>query len=170
MESGPVGSGPVAHRESAQSDSGGIVVTTSSAEETEAVAGRLATRLRSGDVVTVSGELGTGKTTFVRGACRALGITVPVTSPTFTIGHRYDGSPDVSHLDLFRFAGLSPAEWGDLEPYFDDAVVFVEWPEAGVDALPLARVAVRMAHGGGDRRRISLVAADGALLEGIGEC
>lgn len=171
MEAGPVGSDPIANRAVGGPDPGGpVAVTTSSAEETEAVAGRLATRLRSGDVVTVSGELGTGKTTFVRGACRALGITAPVTSPTFTIGHRYGGSPDVSHLDLFRFDGVSPAEWGDLEPYFDDAVVFVEWPEAGLDALPPARVVVRMGHGGGDRRRISLAATDGALLEGIGEC
>ena len=89
-----------------------------------------------GDVVLVSGELGAGKTTFVRGACRALGVTSRVTSPTFTIGHRYAGRVDVSHLDLYRFRGLSAAEWGDLEPYFDDAVVFVEWPEAGRRRAP----------------------------------
>ena len=103
---------------------------SSSPGETEEIAGRLAAGLVPGDVVTVSGELGTGKTTFVRGACRALGVTAPVTSPTYTIGHRYEGDPDVSHLDLYRFAGVSAAEWADLEPYFDDAVVFVEWPEA----------------------------------------
>ena len=110
---------------------------SSSPEETEAIAADLARRLRPGDVVTVSGELGTGKTTFVRGACRALGVEGHVTSPTYTIGHRYEGRDgDVSHLDLYRFRGLSAAEWGDLEPYFEDAIVFVEWPEAGVDALP----------------------------------
>ena len=79
--------------------------TTATACETEALGARLARRLSAGDVVTVSGELGSGKTTFVRGACRALGIEVPVTSPTFTIGHRYPGRPDVSHLDLYRFQG-----------------------------------------------------------------
>jgi tRNA threonylcarbamoyladenosine biosynthesis protein TsaE len=141
-------------------------VLTQSANETEEVAARLAARLRPGDVVTVSGELGSGKTTFVRGACRALGVESPVTSPTFTIGHRYDGRVDVSHLDLFRFSGLSNAEWGDLEPYFDDAVVFVEWPEAGAGALPEARVTVRLDHAGGDRRAVQLTAAEGALLEG----
>src|SRR5262249_61248702 len=99
-----------------------------------------------GDVVTVSGELGTGKTTFVRGAARALGIEVPVTSPTFTVGHRYPGNPDVSHLDLFRFHGVSPAEWGDLEPYFVDAICFVECPKAAADALPPVRVALRLSH------------------------
>jgi tRNA threonylcarbamoyladenosine biosynthesis protein TsaE len=143
------------------------VVATSSAAETEAVGARLAGRLTPGDVVTVSGELGTGKTTLVRGACRALGVTVPVTSPTFTIGHRYHGQVQVSHLDLFRFAGLAVAEWGDLEPYFDDAIVFVEWPEAGLGVLPAARVSVRLEHGGGDRRRIELAAEETALLEGI---
>ena len=75
---------------------GAITVETASADETEALAARLARRLEQGDVVTVSGELGAGKTTFVRGACRALGVTGRVTSPTFTVGHRYRGSVDVS--------------------------------------------------------------------------
>ena len=144
-----------------------LEVVTASAEETEAVGARLAGRLEPGDVVTVSGELGSGKTTFVRGACRGLGVTAPVTSPTFTIGHRYRGRLDVSHLDLYRFSGLSPAEWGDLEPYFEDAIVFVEWPEAGLDALPSARVTVRLEHVSVERRRIHLAAAESALLEGL---
>ena len=131
-------------------------VTTSSPEDTEQVAARVADTLVAGDVVTVSGELGSGKTTFIRGACRALGVEAPVTSPTFTVGHRYAGSPDVSHLDLFRFAGVSAAEWGDLEPYFEDAVCFVEWPEAAGDALPPVRVAVTLRHAGGDRRMITV--------------
>lgn len=145
-----------------------IRAATASAEETEAVAARLAERLDVGDIVTLSGELGSGKTTFVRGACRALGVDAPVTSPTFTIGHRYRGrSVDVSHLDLFRFDGLSPAEWGDLEPYFENAVVFVEWPEAGLEALPPARIAVRIEHAGGDRRQLEIATAETALLEGF---
>jgi tRNA threonylcarbamoyladenosine biosynthesis protein TsaE len=147
-----------------------LTVATASAEETEAVAARLEPQLRPGDVVTISGELGSGKTTFVRGACRAFGVGMPVTSPTFTIGHRYRGRVDVSHLDLFRFTGLSPAEWGDLEPYFEDAVVFVEWPEAGLDALPPARIAVRLEHAGGDHRTIALAARESALLEAIRLC
>src|SRR5919206_650419 len=121
-------------------------VQTASPEETEALAAELAARLQVGDVVTVSGELGTGKTTFVRGACAALGVREHVTSPTYTIGHRYHGREvEVSHLDLYRFEGVSPAEWGDLEPYFEGAVVFVEWPEAGAGGLPPVRVAVRIA-------------------------
>jgi tRNA threonylcarbamoyladenosine biosynthesis protein TsaE len=147
-----------------------VTLTSGSAEATEAVAGELASRLVVGDIVTVSGELGSGKTTFVRGACRALGVASPVTSPTFPIGHRYPGSVDVSHLDLYRFSGVSLAEWGDLEPYFEDAIVFVEWPEAGAGVLPAARVAVRLLHAGGDRRGLVLAAEDGALLEGLVSC
>jgi tRNA threonylcarbamoyladenosine biosynthesis protein TsaE len=145
-------------------------LASASVGETERIAAALATRLASGDVVTVSGELGSGKTTFVRGACRELGVTAPVTSPTFTIGHRYAAAVDVTHLDLYRFTDVSAAEWGDLEPYFDDAIAFVEWPEAGVAALPSARVAVTLEHAGGDRRRIVLAAAEAALLEGITSC
>jgi tRNA threonylcarbamoyladenosine biosynthesis protein TsaE len=130
---------------------------TSSPEETEALAAALATRLALGDVVTVAGELGTGKTTFVRGACSALGVREHVTSPTYTIGHRYHGAAgEVSHLDLYRFAGVSSAEWGDLEPYFDDAIAFVEWPEAGEGVLPPPRYRVQLRHAGDARRVVTI--------------
>ncbi len=144
-----------------------VQLESASPEETEQVAAQLARELRSGDVVTVAGELGTGKTTFVRGACRALGVTDRVTSPTFTVGHRYRGRVDVSHLDLYRFEGVSPAEWGDLEPYFEGAVAFVEWPEAGQDALPPARVAVRLEHVVGDHRLITLESREKFPLEAL---
>jgi tRNA threonylcarbamoyladenosine biosynthesis protein TsaE len=133
---------------------------SASPEETEAVAAQLAADLRPGDVVTVSGELGAGKTTFVRGACRALGVTQKVTSPTFTIGHRYEGRVPVSHLDLYRFTNVSHAEWGDLEPYFDDAVAFVEWPEAGAGVLPAPRARVVLRHSAPERRSITIEHAD----------
>ncbi len=121
-------------------------VVTASPDETEALAARLAERLSPGDVVTISGELGAGKTTFVRGAARALGVTGPVSSPTFTIGHRYEAPTPVAHLDLYRIVGLDPEEWGDLEPYFDGTVAFVEWPEHGGDWLPEARAVVTLEH------------------------
>ena len=128
------------------------------------MAAKLAGGLTLGDVVTVSGDLGSGKTTFVRGACRALGVTAAVTSPTFTIGHRYPGDPDVSHLDLFRFQGLSAAEWGDLEPYFEDAICFVEWPEAAAGALPPVRAEVRLSHVDPTHRLITLDSTEESLL------
>ena len=142
---------------------------TSTPEETQALAARLAAALVPGDVVTVSGELGAGKTTFVRGAAQALGVTDRVTSPTFTVGHRYDGRIRVAHLDLYRFAGVSAAEWGDLEPYFDDALVFVEWPEAAGDELPAPRARVRMRHDGEGRRVIEIEAERAVLEEAYGE-
>ena len=117
---------------------------TSSPEQTEAVAAELAARLVAGDVVAVSGELGAGKTTFVRGACTALGVRERVTSPTYTIGHRYHGARAGSRTSTSTASqGVSAAEWGDLEPYFDDAIAFVEWPEAGAGVLPPPRFAVR---------------------------
>lgn len=143
---------------------------SASPEETERLGARLALALGPGDVVTLAGELGTGKTTLVRGACRALGIEGPITSPTFTIGHRYRGTVDVSHLDLYRFAGVSAAEWGDLEPYFDGAIVFVEWPDAAGAALPPARVRVGLRHAGADRRLITLAGPEKPLLDCISRC
>jgi tRNA threonylcarbamoyladenosine biosynthesis protein TsaE len=143
-----------------------VRLETGSAEETERVGAALACGLRAGDVVTVSGELGTGKTTFVRGACRGLGVEGPVTSPTYTIGHRYEGRVAVSHLDLFRFESVSSPEWGDLEPYFDGAVVFVEWPEAAGDDLPPVRVRARLAYTE-PGRVIDLEAAEKSLLERV---
>jgi tRNA threonylcarbamoyladenosine biosynthesis protein TsaE len=130
---------------------------TSSPAQTEALAARLAQRLEPGDVVLVSGDLGAGKTTFVRGAARALGVEVPVTSPTFTIAHRYDGRVPVSHLDLFRLEGLDAEEpellADELAP---DRIAFLEWPEHGGPDLGGARVAarVRLEHLGADRRRV----------------
>ena len=133
---------------------------TSGPEQTEAVAAELAARLRPGDVVLVSGDLGAGKTTFVRGACRALGVAVPVTSPTFTIGRRYDdGRVGVSHLDLHRLGDLGDEDPGLLDDYVTpDRVSFVEWPEVAEPELGARRVAARVTleHAGGDRRRIEL--------------
>jgi tRNA threonylcarbamoyladenosine biosynthesis protein TsaE len=141
-------------------------IRSASPAETESVAAALAHELRAGDVVTVSGELGSGKTTFVRGACRALGVIVPVTSPTFTVGHRYPAEPvDVSHLDLFRFQGFSAAEWGDLELYFQESICFVEWPEAATGALPPVRVKVRLSHVDAAHRLLALESEEPSLLD-----
>jgi len=143
---------------------GQVELASSSPEETEKFAAQLAGELRPGDIVTVSGELGAGKTTFVRGAARVLGVEGPVTSPTFTIGHRFDG---VSHLDLYRFERFTEADWAALEPYFEDAVVFVEWPEAAAGRLPPVRVAVSLGHVDRYHRRVVLESDEKGLLEGI---
>jgi tRNA threonylcarbamoyladenosine biosynthesis protein TsaE len=137
-----------------------VEVTTASPEETEALAGRLAARLRAGDVVAVSGELGAGKTTFVRGAARALGVAEPVSSPTYTLGHRYEAPIPVAHLDLYRVGGLVAQEWGDFEPYFEGTVAFVEWPEHGGDWLPRARATVTLGHVDESHRHVRIDSDD----------
>ena len=132
------------------------------------MAAALAPRLEPGDSVWLRGGLGAGKTAFVRGAARALGVTVPITSPTYTVGNRYAAPRGaVSHLDLYRSAGLTIEEWADIEPYFGDAVVFVEWPDAGAAVLPAPRVSVTIDIGGGDARLIRLVCDDPGLLNAI---
>jgi tRNA threonylcarbamoyladenosine biosynthesis protein TsaE len=131
---------------------------TTAPDETEALAARLAQRLRPGDVVLVSGELGAGKTTFVRGACRALGVQGAVTSPTFTIARRYDGTVPISHLDLYRLGDLADEDPALLaDELAEDRVAFVEWPEVGAPTgLDPERVVARVSleHRGGDRRLV----------------
>jgi tRNA threonylcarbamoyladenosine biosynthesis protein TsaE len=126
--------------------------------DTERLGAELASGLTAGDVVLVQGEIGAGKTTFVRGACRALGIRGPITSPTFTIGQRYHGPVAVSHLDLFRVPGLAGEDPELLDDYLGpETIAFVEWPQGGEQAVgALARIAarVRLEHLGGDRRRV----------------
>jgi tRNA threonylcarbamoyl adenosine modification protein YjeE len=85
-----------------------------------------------------------------------------VTSPTYTIGHRYEGRVPVSHLDLYRLDQVSDADWGALEPYFEDAVCFVEWPEAAGAALPAPRLRVRLRHVD-ERRRLIVLEGDADL-------
>jgi tRNA threonylcarbamoyladenosine biosynthesis protein TsaE len=135
---------------------------TESAAETEALGAELAARLEPGDVVVVSGEVGAGKTTLIRGACRALGVEGPVTSPTFTIGQRYEGGrAPVSHLDLYRLEGLAGEDPALLDDYLaPGAIAFVEWPAMAEPELTGRRsVAVRLAHAGGDRREVEIPAA-----------
>jgi tRNA threonylcarbamoyladenosine biosynthesis protein TsaE len=131
---------------------------TTSPEQTAAAGADLAARLRAGDVVLVSGDLGAGKTTFVRGACRALGVEGVVTSPTYTIGQVYGGRDmEVAHLDLYRLDTLAGEDPALLEDYLTPARIgFVEWPAAGEAQIPRVRARVRLEHAGGDRRMISI--------------
>jgi tRNA threonylcarbamoyladenosine biosynthesis protein TsaE len=130
---------------------------TAGPRATEEAGARLAQRLAPGDVVLVAGELGAGKTTFVRGAARALGVTGPVTSPTFTIGRRYAGRVPVSHLDLYRLDGLQDEDPALLADYLTpDAIAFVEWPERAGESALAATHRVRLAHAGGDRRTVEI--------------
>jgi tRNA threonylcarbamoyladenosine biosynthesis protein TsaE len=117
--------------------------------------------------VALAGELGTGKTTFVRGAARRLGVDGPVTSPTYTLAHRYEGRLPVAHLDLYRVERLTADDWGALEPYLAGAVAFVEWPERSGGWLPPARVSARLSHVDPTHRRIQLSSKEAGLLAGL---
>lgn len=133
-----------------------IVRESEGAAETAAFGAQLAARLSDGDIVHVRGEPGSGKTTFVRGAAAALGVSAAVTSPTFAIGHRYRaaGGLLVCHLDLYRLADLDAEDPGLLEDYAGEGrITFVEWPPSGG---PPPRFEVELHHAGGDRRRIEL--------------
>jgi tRNA threonylcarbamoyladenosine biosynthesis protein TsaE len=134
---------------------------SASAAETEAVGAKLAERLYAGDVVLLSGDLGAGKTTLIRGACRALGVEGPVTSPTFTIGQRYGGRLPISHLDLYRLGGLADEDPALLADYLDaDSIAFLEWPAVAEPELGGRSVLeIRLTHLGGDRRRIEVGSA-----------
>ena len=135
------------------------IVETSDPSETEALGAELASGLSDGDVVLVRGELGAGKTTLVRGAARALGVSSPVTSPSFSIGHRYVGEGViVSHLDLYRLTGLEQEDPGLLGDYLGPGrIAFVEWPQDDGAEISEARVRISLAHAGGERRRIEVV-------------
>ena len=137
---------------------------TASAAETERLGAELASALTGGDVVLVSGDLGAGKTTFVRGAARALGVTGAVTSPTFTIGQRYAAAPPlayVSHVDLYRLSSLRDEDPDLLADYIGaDTITFVEWPAAGVEEIAeLGHIArrVNLAHAGEDARLVEVI-------------
>jgi tRNA threonylcarbamoyladenosine biosynthesis protein TsaE len=139
-----------------------FALETRTPEATEQAGADLAAALAPGDVVLVSGELGAGKTTFVRGALRALGVEEAVTSPTFVVGVLYDGADrPLAHLDLYRLAGLDDEDPGLLDPYFGPGTItFVEWPEraeseAALGGRAIAR-RVTLQHAGGDARRIEV--------------
>jgi tRNA threonylcarbamoyladenosine biosynthesis protein TsaE len=134
-----------------------MVERTGSPAETEAVGERLAGELGPGDVVLVSGELGAGKTTLIRGAARALGVSEPVTSPTFTIGQTYRGRVPVSHLDLYRLADLGREDPALLDDYLTpESIAFIEWPEAAEPWLDQITRSVEIRFAGEDDREIEL--------------
>lgn len=139
--------------------------------DTMALARRLAVRLAPGTVVALSGELGAGKTCFVRGLAEGLGLPArSVSSPTFVIVHEYDSR--LIHIDAYRLSGPDDLESIGWEEMLDRAraVIALEWPERIAGALPAARIDVRIAHGAQDARQITLEAVGGFALDLGGLC
>jgi tRNA threonylcarbamoyladenosine biosynthesis protein TsaE len=132
-----------------------IHATTKSVDQTRELAAAISALVRPGDVVLLSGDLGAGKTAFVQGFARALGVEEPVTSPTFTIAKSYEGRVRIHHLDVYRLDHLQEAEDLGLAEIVDDsAVTLIEWGEAVAPVLPADYLAVALAFGDGDDDRL----------------
>jgi tRNA threonylcarbamoyladenosine biosynthesis protein TsaE len=126
-------------------------LTTSSPAETEAAGERLGKRLEAGDVVLLTGELGAGKTTFVRGVARGAGSAAPVASPTFQLVRVYSGRVQLAHVDLYRVEHTAELADLGLEELADQGALVIEWG----DRLEVPDAAlVEIEHLGGDRRLI----------------
>ena len=124
----------------------------------EAFAAGFARRLRAGDAVALEGPLGSGKTAFVAASVRALHDSDDTSSPTFTFWHRYEGTPPINHLDLYRIGDPAEAvELGLEEAFAPDAITFVEWPERLPGFMPQQAVRVRIQGSGDGAREIEIV-------------
>lgn len=133
-------------------------VLTASREETERVGELIGRCARPGDVVALWGELGSGKTTLVRGIARGLGIdTRAVTSPTFVIVHEHEGGRlPLMHVDLYRVAPAEAPSTGWEDTLGVGGVTAIEWPDRIEAGLPADRLDVRLTNEGGDTRRVEL--------------
>jgi tRNA threonylcarbamoyladenosine biosynthesis protein TsaE len=133
-----------------------LVARTFAVDETQALAGALAPLVRPGDLLLLSGDLGAGKTAFTQGLGRGLGVTDPITSPTFTLANEYDGARlRVHHLDVYRMESMAEVFDVDLPDLLDDdAVVVIEWGEAIVASVPADYLAVELLLGEGDDDRV----------------
>lgn len=135
-----------------------ITVVSDCAEATQALAARLGAVVRAGDLVALFGELGAGKTCFVQGLARGLGIADNVTSPTFILMRRHPGAPTLCHADAYRLESAAELEDLGLEDALGEAVVAVEWAERVMEALPAERVEVRLTVVDDETRRVEITA------------
>jgi tRNA threonylcarbamoyladenosine biosynthesis protein TsaE len=127
---------------------------TSSPEETEAAGEELGRRLRQGDLVLLRGELGAGKTTFVRGVARGIGSAAPVASPTFQLIRIYPGRLQLAHVDLYRLEKGDELRDLGLDELLDAGAVVVEWGDRIDETGGSDAALISIEHLGGDRRRI----------------
>ena len=134
-----------------------LQMIASTPEQTRAAAAAFAPALRAGDVVMLSGDLGSGKTTFVQGAAAALGVQGHVTSPSFVLVREYPGRARVVHVDVYRLSSLQELiDLGYEEVFAADAITFIEWGDAVSGLLPDERFEVDIRGAADDARRISI--------------
>jgi tRNA threonylcarbamoyladenosine biosynthesis protein TsaE len=144
---------------------GALVLETRSHAETQALGERLGRALAAGDVVALTGELGAGKTAFVQGVARGLGIRGRVASPSFTIVNEHDGRVPLFHADFYRLVDARELDAIGFEDYFGrGGIVVVEWAERFLDALPKERLDVRIEIVGADTRRLHVGGASATRL------
>ena len=143
-----------------------IELCTTDVDGTRAIAAAVAAAARPRDLVLLEGDLGAGKTAFVQGFAAALGVTDPVTSPTFTLAHEYRGRLVVNHLDVYRLERVSETIDLALGELLDGpGVTLVEWGDAVLPALPPDYLELRFTFGpGADDRRIAVRVVGGAWL------
>ena len=134
------------------------ILKSGSSVQTRKIGAKIGALLRPGDVVALWGELGSGKTTLVKGIAGALGVDErEVSSPTFVLVNEYEGKHKIYHIDWYRLDLVSGADASLAEECFgSDAVTLVEWAERGQALLPPDRLEIRLKHAGGDRRIIHL--------------
>lgn len=139
-----------------------ITVVTKSATQTEALGEGIGALLQPGDVVVLAGDLGTGKTTFVKGAARGLGVLEPVTSPTFAIVQEYDGRYPVAHVDVYRLARIQELHDLGFEELIEERIVLVEWGDTIAGVLPPNRLEIRFElTADGDARTVGIAPQGG---------
>jgi tRNA threonylcarbamoyladenosine biosynthesis protein TsaE len=132
-----------------------LTAATSSVDETRALGAALAELARPGDVLLLCGDLGAGKTAFTQGYGRGLGVTDPITSPTFTLASRYDGRLELNHLDVYRLEQLDEVlEIGLYDLLDEERVVVIEWGDAVAPALAADFLRLTFTFGDGDDDRV----------------
>ena len=140
-----------------------LTARTKSADDTRALAAELAAVARPGDLLLLAGDLGAGKTTFVQGFSRALGVEEPVTSPTFVIVHTYQGAFPIVHVDAYRLERLQELlDLGLGELLDHEGVTLIEWGDAVIPALPPEFLEVRLELGADDDARVATLRGAGA--------
>lgn len=143
-----------------------IFCATGSVGETRSLGAAVASVAAPGDLISLSGDLGAGKTAFVQGFAAALGVAQPVTSPTFVLANRYEGRMVVNHLDAYRLSGVGEAHDLALPELLDDGVTLVEWGDVISAALPADRLEIAIGFGTGpDDRSVALTTRGPSWLE-----
>lgn len=131
---------------------------TNTPKQTKNIGFILGKTLQGGEVIAITGDLGTGKTQFVQGIGQGLGlVSTEITSPTFSLIHEHASLIPLFHIDLYRIESLADVESIGLEEYFTrNGVIVIEWAERGMPLLPTKRITVIISHEGGDKRKITI--------------